>query len=376
MVSKRIVVSPEDRAELERIVRSRRAERRMGERAEVVLGAAEGFSAREIAERVGCSEKLADRWRARSERDGIEGLRDRPRSGRPLTHGPERRALLIAKACTRPPETESGQRRERWTHRDLGEQVGISESQAHVILSRAEIRPHRTEYWVMTDFDQPYFEERCSEVCGLYLDPPANALVLSIDEKTNIPAKGLARADTLPKAGNPARRDYEYTRNGTMNLVAALRVHTGETHAMTSQTRNSLDLIRFLDEIDDTIPPAAGRQIIAIMDNLSTHKSKDTKAWLKTHPHWRFVHTPNHASWLNQVECFFGILCRQLLKHGHFDTPQDLADQMLAYIETRNQTATAFHWTYTGKVLGARSRTIRTGLTGDTTRLWSCLASG
>src|ERR1035437_4175158 len=158
MVSKRIVVSPEDRAELER----------------------------------------------------IEGLGDRPRSGRPLTHGPERRALLIAKACTRPPETESGQRRERWTHRELGEQVGISESQAHVILSRAEIRPHR--------------------------------------------------------------------------LV---------------------------------------------------------------------VHTPNHASWLNQVECFFGILCRQLLKHGHFDTPQDLAEQMLAYIETRNQTATAFHWTYTGKVLGA-----------------------
>src|ERR1035437_724241 len=320
MVSKRIVVSPEDRAELERIVRSRRAERRMVERAEVVLGAAEGFSAREIAERVGCSEKLADRWRARYERDGIEGLRDRPRSGRPLTHGPERRALLIAKACTRPPETESGQRRERWA---------------------------------MTDFDQPYLEERCSEVCGLSLAPPANALVLSIDEKTSIQAKGLARADTLPKAGNPARRDYEYTRNGTMNLFAALRVHTGETHAMTSQTRNSLVLIRFLDEIDDTIPPAAGRQIIAIMDNLSTHKSKDTKAWLKTHPHWRFVHTPNHASWLNQVECFFGILCRQLLKHGHFDTPQDLAEQMLAYIETRNQTATAFHWTYTGKVLGA-----------------------
>jgi DDE superfamily endonuclease len=173
------------------------------------------------------------------------------------------------------------------------------------------------------------------------------------DEKTSIQAKGLARPDTLPAPGKSARRDYEYTRNGTMNLFAALRVHTGETHAMTCPTRNSQDLIRFLDEIDDTIPPAAGRQIIAIMDNLSTHKSKETKAWLKTHPHWRFVHTPNHASWLNQVECFFGILCRQLLKHGHFDTPQDLAEQMLAYIETRNQTATPFHWTYTGKVLNA-----------------------
>lgn len=353
MIAKRVEVSAEDRAELERIVRSRRGERRMIERAAVVLGAAEGLPAREIAARVGCSMKLVGRWRGRYEREGIDGLLDRPRSGRPLTHEAQARALLIAKACTRPPDTQSGQRRERWTYRELGEAVGISESQAHVILSRAEIKPHRSDYWVMTDFDQPYFEERASEVCGLYLDPPAGALVLSIDEKTSIQAKGLARPDSLPKPGKPARRDYEYTRNGTMNLFAALRVHTGESHAMTSTTRNSMDLIRFLEEIDDTIPPAAGRQIIAIMDNLSTHKSKQTKAWLKAHPRWRFVFTPNHASWLNQVECFFSILARRLLKHGHFDTPQDLAEQMLAFVETHNQTATPFQWTYTGRVLGA-----------------------
>lgn len=353
MVSKRVEVRPEDRAELERILRSRRAERRMVERAEVVLGAAEGLSAREIAARVGCSEKLAGRWRARYEREGLDGLLDRPRSGRPLTHQAEVRALLIAKACTKPPETAEGQRRERWTHRELAEQVGMSESQAHVILSRAEIKPHRTEYWVMTDFDQPGFEERASEVCGLYLDPPANALVLSLDEKTSVQAKGLARPDAPPKPGKGARRDYEYTRNGTMNLFAALRVHTGETHAMTSKTRNRFDLIRFLEEIDETITPVRGRQIIAIMDNLSTHKSHDVQAWLKAHPHWRFVFTPNHASWLNQVECFFSILARRLLKHGHFDTPEDLAEQMLAFVETHNQTATPFRWTYTGKVLGA-----------------------
>jgi transposase len=351
MVSKRIDVVPEDRAELERIVRSRRAERRMVERAEVVLAAAEGLSAREIAARVGCSEKLAGRWRGRYERDGMDGLRDKPRSGRPLTHEAETRALLIAKACTRPLDTPEGQRRERWTYRELGEAVGMSESQAHVVLARAEIKPHRTECWVMTDFDQPYFEERCSEVCGLYLDPPAGALVLSIDEKTSVQAKGLARPDKPPAPGKSARRDYEYTRNGTMNLFAALRVHSGETHAMTSPTRNRFDLIRFLEEIDDTVPPAKGRQIIAILDNLSTHKSNDVKAWLKAHPHWRFAFTPNHASWLNQVECLFSILARRLLKHGHFDTPEDLAEQMLAFVETHNQTASPFQWTYTGKIL-------------------------
>jgi len=353
MVSKRIEVGPEDRAELERVVRSRRAERRLVERAEVVLAAAEGLPAREIAARVGCSEKLVGRWRARYERDGMSGLGDKPRSGRPVIHEAEARALLIAKACTRPPETPEGQRRERWTHRELGEAVGISESQAHVILSRAEIKPHRTEYWVMTDFDQPEFEERAGEVCGLYLDPPAGALVLSIDEKTSVQAKGLARPDTPAQPGKSPRRDYEYERNGTMNLFAALRVHTGEAHAMTSQTRNRFDFMHFLDQIDEAVPPTEGQQIIAIMDNLSTHTSHDVEDWLRAHPRWRFVFTPNHASWLNQVECFFSILARRLLKHGHFDTPEDLAEQMLAFVETHNQTATPFKWTHTGKILGA-----------------------
>jgi transposase len=351
MAGKRIELDAEDRVVLERIVRSRRAERRMFQRAQIVLFAAEGLSAPEIGRRVGCSDKLVKRWRGRYERDGLDGLQEAPRSGRPLTHGPDVRALLIAKACTRPPDTESGQRRERWTHRELAEQVGMSESQAHVILSGADIKPHRGESWVMTDFDQPEFEARADEVCGLYLDPPSGALVLSLDEKTSIQARGLARPDALAEPGKPPRRDYEYTRNGTMNLFAALGVHSGETHAMTSHTRNRFDLIRFLDEIDDTLPHAKGQQVIAIMDNL--HKSKDVKTWLKAHPRWRFVFTPNHASWLNQIEIVFSIMYRRLLRHGHFDSPEDLAEQMLAFIETHNQTARPFNWTYTGKVLTA-----------------------
>jgi transposase len=349
----RIVLEIEERRELERIVAASSSQVRMVERARIVLGAADGHSVARICGELGCSRPTVAKWRGRFARDRLAGLADEPRSGRSLTHGHEVRALLIAKACTRPPDTPSGQRRERWTHRELGEAVGISPSQTHVILSRADIKPHRTQSWVMTDFDQPEFEARASEVCGLYLDPPAGALVLSIDEKTSIQAKGLARPDAPPQPGKPARRDYEYTRNGTMNLFAALRVHSGETHAMTSTTRNRFDLIRFLDEVNDTIVPAQGQQIIAIMDNLSTHKSKDVQAWLTAHPRWRFVFTPNHASWLNQIEVVFSIMYRRLLKHGHFDSPADLAEQMLAYIETHNQTARPFNWTYTGKVLTA-----------------------
>ena len=353
MVSKRIAVSAEDRAELERIVRARRCERRTLERAQIVLLAGEGMSAARIAERVGCSEKLVARWRSRYERDGLAGLLDLPRAGRPLTHGPETRALLIAKACTRPPQTESGQRRERWTYEELGAEVGMSGSQAHVILSRAEIKPHRTDYWMMTDYTQPEFEERLRDVCGLYVDPPANVLVVSIDEKTGIQAKAPTKPDAPPAPGKPARREHEYTRNGTQCLFACLNVQEGDVIGMPSKTRNRFDLIRFLDRCDEEIPVVEGQRIVAISDNLSTRGTEEVQQWLTDHPRWSFQFTPKHASWLNQVEIFFSILYRRLLKHGIFTTEGDLAEQMLAFIETYNQKAKPFKWTYTGKVLEA-----------------------
>jgi transposase len=169
-VIKRIEVSVEDRAELERIVRAVSSEVRMVERAGIVLAAAEGLKGVEIAERVGCSEPTVVKWRGRYAEKGMDGLRDAPRSGAPLTHGPETRALLIAKACTRPEPTAEGARRERWTYEELGAEVGMSASQAHVILSRAEIKPHRTDYWMMTDYSRPEFEERLGEICGLYVE--------------------------------------------------------------------------------------------------------------------------------------------------------------------------------------------------------------
>jgi transposase len=214
-VIKRITVSAEDRSELERIVAAFSSEVRLVERARIVLAAAEGLKGVEIAGRVGCSEPTVVKWRGRYARDGLEGLADAPRSGAPLTYGPVTRALLIAKACTRPTSTAAGARRERWTFAQLGAEVGMSGSQAHVILGRAEIKPHLTDYWIMSDFSKPEFEERCGEVGGLYVNPPENVLVVSLDEKTGIQAKAPIGPDTPPGPGQPARREAEYTRNGT-----------------------------------------------------------------------------------------------------------------------------------------------------------------
>jgi transposase len=352
-VVRQIDVSAEDRETLERVVGAASSEVRMVERARIVLCAGEGLKGEEIAGRVGCSKPTVVKWRGRYARDGIDGLRDAPRPGPPLTHGPQTRALLIAKACTRPPATPEGARQERWTYEQLGDAVGMSGSQAHAILARAAIKPHLTDYWIMSDFSQPEFEERCSAVCGLYVDPPANVLVVSIDEKTGIQAKAPTKPDTPPGADRPARREHEYKRNGTQCLFAALKVHHGEVLGMASKTRNRFDLIRFLDHLDSEIPVLEGQQIVAISDNLSTRGTQEVQDWLEAHPRWSFQFTPTHASWLNQVEIFFSILYRRLLKHGIFTSEDDLAEQMLAYIETYNQTAKPFKWTYTGKVLEA-----------------------
>jgi transposase len=352
-LAKSVEIAADDQAELERIVRSSTAEVRMVERAQIVLCAAEGRSAAEVGRLVGCSTNTAQKWRARYEQDGIAGLRDLPRSGKPLIYSQADRARLIAKACTRPPETPEGAQQERWTYEQLGQAVGMSRAQAHTILARADIKPHLTDYWVMSDFSDPEFEERLKGVCGLYVNPPENVLVVSIDEKTGIQAKAPTKPDMLPAPGRPTRREHEYIRNGTQCLFACLKVHEGDVLAMTSKTRNRFDLIRFLDQLDSEIPVVEGQQIIAVSDNLSTRGTEEVQEWLAAHPRWSFQFTPTHASWLNQVEIFFSILYRRLLKHGIFFSEEDLAEQMLAFIETYNQTAKPFKWTYTGKVLEA-----------------------
>jgi transposase len=348
--AKRIEIAAEDRPVLEKWANARAEQRRLVDRARIVLLAGEGRAASEIAARVGCSLPTVKTWRSRYQRERLDGLRDQAKTGRPLTHGQEVRARLIALACTRPRPTAEGVRRERWTHAQLAAQVGMSESQAHVILRNADLRPHLTEYWVMSELG-PDFDAQAAEVCGLYLDPPQNAIVVSIDEKTSIAARQPARPDVRPAPGRPARRDSEYLRNGTTNLFAALRVHSGQVAGMTAPTRNQWDFIAFLEQLETDIP--TDQKIIAVLDNLSTHKTQAVQAWLDEHPRWQMVFTPKHASWLNQVEIFFSILTRRLLKHGRFTSPDDIATQMLAFVEHHNLTAQPFAWTYTGKVLAA-----------------------
>ena len=211
-------------------------------------------------------------------------------------------------------------------------------------------QPHRVDGW-LTRKDTPEFWERAADVCGIYLNPPENVVVLSIDEKTGIQAKSRKHPTQPVRSGQPARREFEYVRHGTASLIAAMDVTTGKVTATDIKRNNSVTFIAFLEEIEGSIDDNLAIHIV--MDNGSSHTSKATKGWLADHPRFVVHHTPAHASWLNQVEAFFSILTRKLLRRGEFESRQDLVDKMLAFIDHHSTTATPFKWVYDAKTKAA-----------------------
>ena len=340
--AREIVLAEEERAELRRIVRASTSEQRAVERARAVLLAAEGRTNEEIAPVVGLSAHAVGRWRRRFGERRLEGLADRPRPGGPRRYGHDERLRVFATACAPPPEGET-----HWTVRTLAAAVGIGKSQVHAILAEADLKPHQVRSWLQSI--DPEFETKRAEVCGLYLNPPEGAIVVSIDEKTSIQAKEPIRAEIPLEPGTPARREFEYRRHGTVALLAALLVHSGEIKGSVYARNSRVEFLDFLELLEREIP--AGKQVHAILDNLQVHKTPEVCAWLEAHPRWHFHFTPTHTSWLNQIELFFSILSPRLLKRGLFTSKADLKAKLLVFIERYNPTARPFAWTYQGKPL-------------------------
>jgi transposase len=344
LVAVEIELTDEERASLEAIVRSPRSEQRMVTRARVVLAAASGMPNRRIAAQVGLSERKVGVWRNRFAEHRLEGLRDLPRPGKPPVYDHDKRVEVFKTACSEPPAGET-----HWTVRSLAEAVGVGKSQTHEILSQADLKPHQVRSW-LTSLD-PDFDTKQADVCGLYLSPPENAIVVSLDEKTSIQARQPIRKELAMQPGKPARREFEYKRHGVQALLAALLVHTGEVIGEVYDRNTRVEFLDFLERLEAEIP--AGKEVHAILDNLQVHKTPEAKQWLEDHPRWTFHFTPTHASWLNQIELFFSILTRRLLRRGIFTSKADLRTQLLAFIDRYNPTAKPFAWTYQGKPLHA-----------------------
>jgi transposase len=340
-------ITPEERAELERRVRAHTTAQRMVKRCRVVLAAADGVPLRQIAERVGMDQHQVGVWRHRFETDRLAGLDDRPRSGRPRIYGHDERLKIVETVTAQRPELES-----QWSHRLIAAalaDIGISASQVGRILADLDLKPHLVRSW-LTRPDDPDFAERAVDVCGLYLHHPGdNALVLSVDEKTAIPARSRRHPTKRCQPGQVERQEFEYRRHGTACLMAALNVHTGEVLA-TDAVRNDADnFIGFLDHLDTLTPDEL--VVHLVMDNGASHIAKKTKKWLAAHPRFVVHHTPKHASWLNQVELFFSILSRKLLRRGEFASRDELVARIMTFIGEHNRTAKPFAWTYDGTPL-------------------------
>lgn len=339
---------------LQAILRCQTAEVRLHRRARMVLLAAAGESIASIARKLGTNRQRVGEWLGRFDDQRLEGLEDLPRSGRPDVLTPLERHQVVAVACCSP--SEFGVNRAVWTHRALRAAVlsaglvrSIGTSTVGGILEQAEIKPHRIKMWCHSE--DPAFQAKMRSIVDLYVSPPAGEPVLCIDEKTGMQA--LSRSHDLKPAttGRDGRFEFEYKRNGTRCLFGCFDIGSGRVLGRCTTHRKRPDFFAFMDLVASAYEQ---RRVHVVLDNLNTHRDTSrgdfVTSWNKRHGN-RFVfhYTPTHGSWLNQIELWFGIVSRRVLRYGSFSSPDDLVEAIGAFMTDWNSVeAHPFRWTYNG----------------------------
>ena len=331
-----ITLTDEEREELESWVRKGTMEQRMVRRARIVLESAAGKMNKDIAQSLGIRADTVSQWRSRFSHDRLDGLQDAPRPGKKAKYSTEMEKRILAKLDTPPPEGYT-----TWTGSLLAKSLGdVSEHHIWRVLKRHGIHLQRRHSWcVSTD---PEFTQKAADIIGLYLNPPENAVVISVDEKPAIQALERAQGWLRLPDGQALRGfSHEYKRHGTTTLFAALEVATGMVHVSHYLRRRRREFLDFMNQIVAQYPE---QELHVIMDNLKTHKPKHDR-WLVKHPLVHFHYTPTHASWLNQVECWFSILWRQALKGLNATSCRNLRKAIDAFVAVYSQNAHPFEWT-------------------------------
>jgi transposase len=328
--------SEKDRQTIEEWAASRTLEARLVERAQIVKRALAGEGVTPIARALGIRPNTVIAWRDRFDAHGLPGLQDRPRSGKPRTYGAEFRARVLHALELPPPRGQA-----RWDGPALAQHVAASADAVWRVLRKEGICLARRRSWcVSTD---PEFAAKAADIVGLYLNPPENAVVLSLDEKPSIQALERATGYVYASDGKLVRGlKSTYKRHGTLNLFAALEVATGAIHTQTTARKRRVEFLAFMDQLVADLPGRPGREIHVILDNYCIHKRN--AAWLAAHPAVTFHFTPTSASWLNQVEIWFGMLSRKALKDGSFRDVEHLRQAIEAFIAAYRPTAKPFVW--------------------------------
>jgi transposase len=330
-----ITLRDKDRSELERLQRASVAPAGLARRARAVLLLADGASGVEAASRTGYSPVQVSRIRHRFAEGGLAALADRPRPGRPRRYGERMRAKVVALTLKSPPAGQT-----HWSTRDLAKEVGLSHETVRQIWHDHALAPHRSETFKFTN--DPRAAEKIEDIVGLYLAPPTSAVVLCLDEKTQIQALERTQPILPLRAGVPARQTHDYRRNGLTDLYAALEVASGKVTGALAPSHTGADFLRFLELVERRY---RGRELHLVLDNSSTHSVPTVREFLAAHPKIHFHFTPTGASWMNMVEAWFGILTRKSIRRGSFPSVAALMKHIRAYIARWNEHPTPFVWT-------------------------------
>jgi transposase len=338
-----VLVSDTDRAQLKAIAANRKCPRKHVDRAGIILESAEQAPVQRVAAAVGVSRPMVWRWQQRFAEAGVKGLlHDATRKPGKTPIPAETVARVVALTCGEPPRGMT-----HWTGRAMAKAAGISLRSVQRIWQAHALQPHRIRSFKRSR--DPEFEAKLCDVVGLYIDPPAHAVVLSLDEKTQIQALDRTQPGLPIKPGKCATMTHDYKRNGTTTLFAALNVLDGTVIGRCMQRHTHEDFIRFLNAIEAAVP--AGKLIHAIADNYATHKHPKVLAWLARHPRWTFHFTPTSASWLNAVENFFSKLTRQRIRRGVFRSVVELQSAIKCYLEEHNANPKPFVWTKSAAII-------------------------
>ena len=327
----------QDQLELEGWVRKTTLSQNLVTRAKILLALNQGMTPKEVSERLEVSDPIVFKWRNRYKAQGLKGLNDAPRSGQPRKLDQKMIKKILDDTVHKKPPGAT-----HWSIRTMAKHAGVTCWQVQQIWKAADLKPHRIKTFKISN--DPEFSEKVFDVVGLYLNPPDNALVLSIDEKTQIQALDRTQPNLQLRPGQIERQTHDYKRHGTTSLYAALNILNGQVMGRVTKRHRAKEFIDFLRQIERSTPKDQDLHII--LDNSSTHKTPEVKAWLKEHPRFQLHFTPTSASWLNAVESWFGQLERRALYRGVFSSVSDLKKALRNYINVHNEEfAKPFCWT-------------------------------
>ena len=333
-----IKLSAAQRQELESWRHSRTLPSGLSRRARIVLLAADGLQNLEISEKVGLSRISVGKWRRRFAENGLSGLYDQLKPGRPRSLSDEKVAELINTTLQRKPKGGT-----HWSTRQLAGQCGVCKSTVQRVWSAFGLQPHRSKGFTLSN--DPFFVEKVRNIVGLYLNPPCNALVLCVDEKSQCQALERTQPVLPLGLGYLEGVTHEYLRHGTLTLFAALDIATGEVISQCSARHRHQEFLRFLKRIDDQVPEEL--DIHLIMDNYCTHRQKKVQTWLARRPRYQVHFTPTYSSWLNQVERWFGLITQKAIRRGSFTSTRQLSQKIDTFVRNYNKHSRPFTWTAT-----------------------------